>query len=201
MGDAEERIRELSRAGSVDAAITLAVEAYGAEVYGFLVSRLRDEDLAGDAFAQACEDLCVSIRSFEWRCSMRTWMYKLARSAAAREKRGLHPRAGLGVPLSQVSEVADRVATRTREYLRTEVKDGFAALREELSPEDQTLLILRVDRRLEWIEVAEILSDHSLDQEDATRAAARLRQRFKTVKETLRCRAAATGLIGDGGAS
>lgn len=140
--DTEQRIQKLHRGGDADAAVALAVEVYGPEVYGFLASRLRDDDDANDAFAQACEDLCISIAAFEWRCSMRTWMYKLARSAAARQGRAIHARRR-NVPLSQVSELADRVRSQTREYLRTEVKDGFAALREELAPDDQALLMRR----------------------------------------------------------
>lgn len=187
----EASIRELHASGHTHDAVTLAIETYGDEVYGFLASRLRDDDLAADAFAQACEDLYTSIVAFEWRCSMRTWIYKLAHSAAAREIRSAHRR----VPLSQVSDVADRVASRTREYLRTQVKDGFTALRDELAPEDQTLLILRVDRDLDWNEVAEVLSGRELGADDQKRAAARLRQRFKTIKDQLRQRAIAVGLI------
>jgi RNA polymerase sigma-70 factor, ECF subfamily len=195
MPDTEERIAQLHGDGDVEGALKLAVEAYGPEVYGFLVSRLRDEDMASDAFAQACEDLCAGVGAFKWRCSMRTWLYKLARSAAAREGRGPHRRAGRNIPLSQVSEVAEQARSRTREYLRTEVKDGFAALREELPAEDQSLLILRVDRGLDWLEVAEVLGDGEIEEEELKRAAARLRQRFKTVKARLRQRAVEVGLI------
>lgn len=194
MEDAEQRIKQLHDAGGVEPALKLAVEVYGAEVYGFLVSRLREEEAASEVFSQACEDLCASIGSFEWRCSMRTWFYKLARSAEARHARGLS-KGRRNVPLSQVSEMAEQVSSRTRDYLRTEVKDRFAALREELSPEDQTLLILRVDRGLEWSEVAEVLADGELIEEEMSRSTARLRQRFKTLKEHLRARAIEVGLI------
>jgi RNA polymerase sigma-70 factor (ECF subfamily) len=193
--DTEERIRALHEAGDDQGALALAVETYGAEVYGFLLSRLHDEEFASDAIGQAWEDLCRSIRAFAWRCSMRTWMYKLARSAAARLRRAPHNRRDANVPLSQISEEAERLRSRTREYLRSEVKDAFTALREELAPEDQALLILRVDRGLEWTEVAYVLSDDELSQEELGRASARLRQRFKTVKEQLRVRALELGLI------
>jgi RNA polymerase sigma-70 factor (ECF subfamily) len=82
------------------------------------------------------------------------------------------------------------------EHLRTVNKDRFTQLRDELELDDQTLLTLRVDRDLSWNEVARILSDDEIDDEDAlTRASARLRQRFKKLKEHLRERAKATGLI------
>jgi RNA polymerase sigma-70 factor, ECF subfamily len=194
MEETEARIRELHDGGATDEAVTLVVETYGSEVFGFLVSRFRDDDTATEAFAQTCEDLVASMRSFGWRCSMRTWMYKLARSAATKQTRGLRKKRG-EVPLSQASEVAEKLSSRTRDWLRTEVKDAFSDLRAELAPEDQTLLILRVDRALEWNEIADVSSDEDLDDHARTREAARLRQRFKSVKEELRRRAIETGLI------
>ena len=193
--DSEERIQELCRQGQTHEGLALAVEAYGAEVYGFIVSRLRDESAAGDVFAQTCEDLCTSIGDFGWRCSLRTWTYRLARSAISRYLRNPANVSGRRLPLSQVSEIADRIRTQTREYLRTEVKDQFAELCRELEPDDQMLLTLRVDRELEWAEVAQVLSDEELTGEDLAQASARLRQRFKTVKDHLRDRAVAIGLI------
>ena len=193
--DTEAKVQELCRAGQATAGVSLAVEAYGPEVYGFVVSRLRDESVAGDVFAQTCEDLCASIGGFEWRCSLRTWMYRLARSATSRYLRSPHNVAHRRTPLSQVSEIADRVRTRTRDYLRTEVKDQFAALCQELDPDDQMLLTLRIDRELEWNEVAQVLSDGELADDELAQASARLRQRFKTVKERLKERALEIGLL------
>ena len=57
------------------------------------------------------------------------------------------------------------------------------------------LLTLRIDRELEWAEVAQVLSDEELTGEELAQASARLRQRFKTVKDHLRERAVAIGLI------
>jgi RNA polymerase sigma-70 factor (ECF subfamily) len=193
--EVEARIRSHLEGGAVDAAVAAAIDAYGPEVFGFLVSRLRDEDVAGDVFSQTCEDLWRTIARFEWRCSMRTWLYKLARSSASHHERSPHNRGERKVRLSQVSAVADRVRSRTVEYLRTEVKDGFARLREELDPDDQALLTLRVDKNLDWNDIARVLADDDLEGEALTRASARLRQRFKTLKERLRERAVETGLI------
>jgi RNA polymerase sigma-70 factor, ECF subfamily len=193
--EVEAQIRARCDAGAIDEALTAALEAYGPEVFGFLVSRLRDEDVARDVFSQAYEDLWRTMARFEWRCSMRTWMYKLARSAAARHERSPQHRAALQVHLSQVPELAERVRSMTVDYLRTEVKDRFAQLRDELGTEDQALLTLRVDRGLDWNDIARVLADDELEGDALVRAAARLRQRFKTVKDRLRERAVSTGLI------
>lgn len=193
--EAELALREAFQTGDVDRALTETVETYGPEVLGYLVSRLRDHDAANDAFSATCESLCNSISSFGWRCSMRTWMYKLARSAVSHHGRRPENRAEHNIRISQVSQVAARLRTQTRDYLRTDVKDRFAELRQELEPDDQTLLILRVDRGLDWIEVVTVLSDAELEPEEEKRAAAKLRQRFGAVKKRLKTRAVETGLL------
>jgi RNA polymerase sigma-70 factor (ECF subfamily) len=57
------------------------------------------------------------------------------------------------------------------------------------------LLLLRVDRDLGWNEIAEILGDDSDDDAARTRAAARLRQQFQTLKTRLRDLAIEQGLL------
>ena len=69
-------------------------------------------------------------------------------------------------------------------------------LRESLEPEDRTLLILRVDRKLSWNEVARILAgEKEPSSADLKRSAGRLRKRFQSVKDQLRERAQSSGLL------
>lgn len=190
--DLEDAIRAHHDAGRYAEALTVALEGYGREVMGFLMIRLRrDETLASEAFSQLGEDLWKGIEGFGWRSSFRTWMYVLARNAASRQGRDRHRRDG--VALSEVSEQVARVRTQTLTFLRTEAKDRFAELRAELSPEEQQLLVLRVKRGLSWNEIATILDEEVAMEDEAAimRAAARYRQRFKSVKDRLRKRAAA----------
>jgi len=195
----EAQARERSAAGAIDEALTLALRAYGEEVYSFLVARTRDEPRASEVFSQTCEDLWRSLPSFQWRCSLRTWFYRLARSAATRHERSPANQAARRVALSQIEELAAAVRSRTQLHLRTDVKDGMQRLRERLSPDEQMLLTLRVDRDLSWLEIAQIMSDDAGDDEVAARrASARLRQSFQTLKARLRDLAIAEGLI-DGG--
>jgi RNA polymerase sigma-70 factor, ECF subfamily len=65
------------------------------------------------------------------------------------------------------------------------VKDRLRALRDELKPEDRELLVLRLDRELEWPEIALILGTD----------AATLRKRFERLKEKLRTMAQRAGLL------
>lgn len=192
--DLEQRVRQLATAGDHAAAVELAVHALGDEVYAYVASRSRDEDDAGEVFAQACADLVTSMPAFQFRCSIRTWFYRLARSAGARHRASPGNQRERHVALSQVSEAVDQVRTRTRLHLRTEVKDGFRKLRDQLEPDDQQLLMLRLDRDLGWNEIAEIVEDVD-DTAEISRAAARLRQQFQKLKDRLRTLAIAEGLI------
>jgi RNA polymerase sigma-70 factor, ECF subfamily len=193
--EAEARAR--CDGGEVDRAVALAVEGYGEEVFSFLISRLRNEDDASDVFAQACEDLLTSMPSFGWRCSLRSWFYRLARSAMVRYQRSPSNRPDRRVALSNVSELAEQVRSRTVAHLRSEVKDQLRKLREQLDDDDQQLLLLRVDRDLSWNEIAEITSDDELAPDELERASARLRQQFQKLKTRLRELAAVEGILND----
>ncbi len=194
----EEEVRALWDQGDFDGAATATIRGYGDEVFSFLIARMRAEDVAADVFAQACEDLWKSMPSFEWRCSMRSWIYRLARSAAARHGRSPANRRDRRVALSQVSELADQVRSRTLMHLRSEVKDEFRRLREELDAEEQTLLILRVDRDLPWNEISTIMSEGEVDDAaELSKVSARLRQRFQKLKQRLRILAQERGLLRD----
>ncbi len=86
-------------------------------------------------------------------------------------------------PASRRRSTASTVATGSR-------RAGLARLRALLEPEDQTLLTLRVDRELEWEEVATVLSGEG---EPVTPVA--LRQRFTRLKARLKELARDEGLL------
>jgi RNA polymerase sigma-70 factor (ECF subfamily) len=198
--DVEDRFRSLVEAGDLRAAASAAVEGYGPEVLGFLVTLLRSEADAAEAFAQACEDLWTGLPRFEGRSSLRTWFYVLARHAASRLRRSPHQRHRRAA-VSEVSLVAEGVRSRTLPFLRTEVKDRFAAIRDALPEEDRALLVLRVDRNMSWNEIARVLltrdSSDEPSREILAREAARLRKRFQLVKDDIRARAREVGLISE----
>jgi RNA polymerase sigma-70 factor (ECF subfamily) len=197
--DPEVSIRVAHQGGYYDAAATLTLELYGREIMGFIAARSASHEDASDIFSQLSEDLWKGLPAFEWRCSIRTWAYRLARNAAfhqrKREKRG-----GPAVSLSnasRMSEMVERVRTETHAHLRTEVKTRFQQIREQLSAEDQTLLILRVDRNMSWRELAIVMLAEGEDdsEESIKREAARLRKRFQFAKDQLRALALEAGLI------
>lgn len=192
----EQAIRDRHDAGELDGATTLAVETYGAELYGFLHALAHDDDLAAEAFSTFTEDLWKGLGKFRWESSLRTWCYALARNALHRVRRDPARRAGRMIPLSQAtaaSGLAAAVRSVTSPHLRTEVKDRFALLREQLDPEDHALLILRIDRKMSWRDIARAMpadTDEAVDKRAAT-----LRKRFERAKALLKEHAVKAGLL------
>lgn len=193
----EEAVRVAVVAGDVDGAADLVVRRFGPEVLGFLLSLTNDEGLTSDAFSVFCEDVWKGIAKFRFESALRTWLFSLARHAAHRTARA--PRRKREVAGgSEINNVAEQVRASTMPFLKTEVKDSVRKLREALSPDDQTLLVLRVDKKLDWDEVARVMLDEHEDAAPAEikKKAAALRKRFERVKERLRELAAAEGLLG-----
>ena len=193
--DLEDELAGLIRGKQLDLAATRALEGYGAELYGFLVSFLGNESDAADVFSQVGEDLWKGLPSFKLACSVRTWLYLLARHAAARFRRSPWNRRTGDSRLEGLVELA---RTRTQPWLRTDVKDRFKAMRDALDPDDRSLLVLRVDRGLSWEEVARVmLGEETASDAELSRETDRLRKRYQLLKDDLRRRARELGLIDD----
>ncbi|MET0286849.1 MAG: sigma factor [Polyangiales bacterium] len=194
----EVEIRGAVERADYKVAATLALDAYGSEVQRFLRARLRDSTQADDAYLTFSEDLWVGLPAFRWESSLRVWLFTLARNAATRMGRRRHKEVALsterGLP---VDALAAGARTATVSYLRTSVKDRMRELRQRLDDDEQTLLILRVDRRLEWRELAVVMNEVHADatEEQLTRASARMRTRFQVAKRKLRTLAQAAGLL------
>jgi RNA polymerase sigma-70 factor (ECF subfamily) len=197
MGEEHEvELRALAQGGRHAAAATLALEVYGSELLGFLRSVLCSESDAAEVFSQVAEDMWRGLPAFGFRCSMRTWLYLIARHAVARFRRAPWRRAQCCTGDDALDALVARARTETQPWLKTDVKDRWRSLRESLEPDDRDLLVLRVDRKMEWKEIARItLGEPSPDAATLTREGDRLKKRFQLIKEDLRGRARAAGLI------
>jgi RNA polymerase sigma-70 factor (ECF subfamily) len=197
MADAIDlEVTELVKGEQLDAAATKVLEAYGSELYGFLVNMLGNEGDAAEVFSQAAEDLWKGLPKFGFRCSLRTWIYVLGRHAASRFKRSPWNKGERRRSDSLVASLANVARSRTQPWLRTEIKDRFQAIRESLDEEDRTLLTLRIDRDMAWEDVARVtLEQDEPDKQTLTRETDRLRKRFQLLKGELRKKAQEAGLL------
>ena len=198
--DLETRIRMACSTADYVSAATLVIEGYGGEIMAFLLARLRSRSDADEVFATIAEKLWTGLPQFEWRCSLRSWLYRLARNAAIDFSTAAQNRPERHVALSQhgsPSWLADRVRSATATYQQTAAKDRVRELREKLAEDDQMLLILRVDRGMDWRELAAAMGDETapLEGADLDREAARLRKRFERIKDRLRELAREAGLL------
>jgi RNA polymerase sigma-70 factor, ECF subfamily len=192
--DVEAELARLRAEGKLRDVATVAIENYGPEVLGFLAALLRSQVDASDAFAQACENLWKALPKFEGRSSMKTWFYTVARNSALRMRSSASD--NRRVPLSEISEVADRVRSRNAQ-LYSQATSALTEIRDELEEDDRTLLVLRVDRDMSWNDIARVLGETDPSEDDLVRGAARLRQRFQVIKKTIRDRARERGLLAE----
>jgi RNA polymerase sigma-70 factor, ECF subfamily len=181
----DRRLIESLRQGQVSAAATDAIKIYGPEIYTLLMSLHRDD--ADDVFSMFCEKLWKGLPSFEGRSSVRTWAYAVAWSASSRFRSRKAARREVQITDSQIASLAAQVRTETRSRMRNERRSRLREIRQTLPVEDQLLLVLRVERELDWSELSRVMNPGvELDDDALGRESARLRKRFQSVKERLR---------------
>jgi RNA polymerase sigma-70 factor (ECF subfamily) len=195
----EQAIREAWDADDLGLTATLAMRKHGKEIVSFLAWRLGSPSDGAEAFSMFAEDLWSGLKGFRWRCSLRTWIYVLARNAAQRYAAAPHRRLQRQRAFdgdSRLSAIVQELTTHAPIYQRTDVKTRVRALRERLSPEDQLLLVLRIDRGLAWRDLAMAISgDLEMDDLKLDREAARLRKCFERIKADLRRWAREDGIV------
>jgi RNA polymerase sigma-70 factor (ECF subfamily) len=182
----DARLREMLDGGRVSEAATFALQSYGDEIYSLLAALHKSEIDAAEVFSRFCERLWKGLPGFESRSSFRTWAYTIAWNVSARFRDQERSRRELLVGDSEFTRLAEQVRSSTQSRLMREKKSRLVELRETLPAEDQTILILRVERELDWRELARVLHGEAVDGEDLERESARLRKRFQMIKERLR---------------
>jgi RNA polymerase sigma-70 factor (ECF subfamily) len=191
--DRDASLRAACEAGRWADAATLTFTTYGDEILGYLVAMTRNQTDADDAFSIFGEMMWTALPKFRFECSMRTWAYQIARHALGRIRRDPHRRRAQ--PLDPVVDaLVAQVRTKTASFLQSETRDKVAAIRAALPPDDQALLILRINRQLPWRDIARAMSDDD-EPDDAAidRRAAALRKRFERLKLDLRDKLRAHG--------
>ena len=181
-------------------AATLALDCYGNEILGFIRAYLENKSNVDDVFSIFLEDFWVGLPRFEWRCSMRAWAYTLARHAAIRYMISPEQRPRHHLPLAEISEVAD-MENESRNtipnWMQSGTREKIHALRRSLLPDDQAVLILRVDRGLSWRELVSVMTgpDHSFGEQELELEIQKYRKRFERIKAKLKRLAEREGLL------
>src|SRR3990172_430291 len=185
----ETRVQALVGEGRVREAASTAIRQLGPQVLSYLSALLRSEADAREVFSQFTEDLWKGLPGFRGESSLRGWAYRIAWHASARFVRDPFRQRGRRLETSEASRLAEEVrSSMGADAWRTE---RVAQLREVLTPEEQTLLILRVDRGLSWREVALVFADESGTAPNE----AALRKRFERLKGKLAEAARSRGLL------
>jgi RNA polymerase sigma-70 factor (ECF subfamily) len=187
--EVEARIADRLAAGDLREAAALVIREYGPQLLGYLGALLRDDDAAQDAFSQFAEDLWAGLPGFRGEAPARVWAWRLAWHAAARQARDPYRRRGRRLATGEVSHLAAEVRSVPTAIWADDRARKLEGLRAALAPDEQTLLILRVDKALPWSEIAFVLSNGGRVDEAA------LRKRFERVKAKLVRRAREDGLV------
>lgn len=186
----DDDVRVACERGDHAAAARLVVGTYKTEIVAYLGSLTRGRpQLLDDSFSCWCEDLVRGLPGFRFASSVRTWVYTIARHAAARcardDQRRVRRLAG-DVPV----ELAAAARSETADYLRTTMKDRLAQVRAELADDERELLYLRVDRQIVWREIEVIVRapDAPDDEAACRRREQALRKRFESLKRRIKAR-------------
>ena len=182
----EQQLQRDIECGDHATATRRALEHYGPEVRRWQRHLLDTDADVDDAFSSFSVDLWRSFRTFRGACSVRTWCFRLGANAARRHRQ--RKAQGREVGVSQLDQIpATEGRQDTAPWLKTEYKDRFALLRSSLSKEEQDLLVLRIDQRMGWRDIAIILADsEALSDAQLNASAASLRKRFQRLKDRIR---------------
>jgi RNA polymerase sigma-70 factor (ECF subfamily) len=182
----ESEAATLCAQGAFDAAATWVLRQYGGEILRYLASVERTSEDANDVFSEFCVALWQSLPRFRAECSLRTYAYALAQRQRARSLRKRARRREVALS-SEAEALVFQARTSTAEYLRSSARHRLAQLCEGLADEDRALLVLRLDRKLGWIEIARVmLDDDDASDGEVTRRSAALRKRYERLKEQFR---------------
>jgi len=192
LAELEQEVRQRRLDQDVRGAVQRVLEVLGADVVRVIHARFAREEATAEVFSRFAEDLLRGLPQFDFRCPLRAWVFMLARNAGNRYLDRDLRRERRNRPLSDAPELllaVDALRTKTMPLIDTEREQRLAALRAELREPDQLLLMLRIDRELDFLEMALVfLGDERASEEELAREAARLRKRFQLVKQRLRKR-------------
>ncbi|OFX21918.1 MAG: RNA polymerase subunit sigma-24 [Anaeromyxobacter sp. RBG_16_69_14] len=185
----ESHVRGLLESGDLPGAATEAIRGLGPDILRYLRSILRNEEDAADAFSQFAENLWKGLASFRGQATLRTWAFRIAWNVALNLRNEPWNRRGRRLLTGEASGLAEELRTKTVVRVARQ-QQALDKLRQSLSPEDQSLLALRLDQQFSWEEIAEVFSRSGKPIRAAT-----LTKRFERLKDRLAQMAREQGLV------
>ena len=147
-GPLDDRVRGLLAAEDGRGAATEALRELGPPVLRYLRAVLRDEEDAAEAFSRFAERLWRGLPG--WRGErLRPWAFRIAWSSALDVHGEAWRRRVRRFESGEASALAKEIRTRTLVRVERQ-RTALEKLREALSPDEQSLLTLRIEEGLGW---------------------------------------------------
>jgi RNA polymerase sigma-70 factor (ECF subfamily) len=162
----DQEVEAYLRADDLDAAAARVIGACGPPILGYLRVALGNEAAAQRAFTAFSSAVWQKLRRYRGECEIRVWTYRLAFQCAKQQRRTLRPTRSSAERSGETRRRAlGRTRTSTVESMA--LAEHAELLRRELSVAEQTLLTLRLDKRLSWAEIALVLGISAASKSDA----------------------------------
>lgn len=172
----EAQIAAALASGDISRAATVAIRGYGPEILRYARTVCRSPDDAADVFAEFAVRLWRALPGIRARTTVRAFAYRLIRNTASDFYSDAYRRRRATLSSGLMSRLAESIHSASKESLERDA-DRLAEIRAKLTSEEETLLLLRLDRRLSWDEVAEVLAGKGKGPGART-----LRKRFERLK-------------------
>jgi RNA polymerase sigma factor (sigma-70 family) len=169
----------LLAAGDRRGAAAEIVRIHGGRVREYLRALLRDADASDDAFSLFLEWILGAVGAYRGEASLATFTLGVAYNAARAVRRDGYRRRRRTLRSAQIARLAAGSGRSSAERHERAAR-RLDALRRHLSEQDRNLLALRLEQRLEWEEIANVLASAG----EAVSAEA-LRQRFHRLKRRI----------------
>lgn len=192
---AQDVIENALASGAYADAFAAILLIHEPEVRGYFIKLLGDRDRADDVFGEFRATLLESLPRYRSECGVRTWTYIIMRTALNNYLRTPENDLARRERMSNLPEPEAREHDRTRPYLKTAIKRRTRELWKLLDEEDQTILVLVVDRTMTYEQVARVLLGPDHDAEAVRKKVDVIKQRIRTAKRVLRKALESEGLI------
>jgi RNA polymerase sigma-70 factor (ECF subfamily) len=144
-----------------DAALSILMRAYGAQLFRYCRRMVEDEELAQDAHQMSFVQAYEALGGFSRRSSLRTWLFGIARHRcldAVKIERRRRRRFG------RLGEAGDRPAggDGPEEGLTSRALErALAACLRELAPRVRAAVLLRFQQGLSYVQIAAITGERA----------------------------------------